>query len=311
MLEFNTFINELIKSINLVKNRDKSINSLDSLSEYESNKEEKNSLFLKEEEEYNLLKKEKLILSDGEEPSERFSITSELSQINDKDSFETNLITKRKCNINLNDKNQNTLRRKRGRKRIKNFDKAFHGSNDFDNVQRKIKVHFLNFLINFCNDALVTDYGFSPFTFKYKNYKSKMNVNFENKEELKKSSIIDILNLEISSKFKTFNRFENKILLSKIESGWLNKLFLLNNKELFKFYYNNQNPLYKIVFENKEINLASKTKSFYYLFEKNKDKNLKQKFIETAKNVYLNGNDINGNPFLTKIISSDEKKREL
>ena len=311
MLEFNKFINELIKSINLVKNRDKSINSLDSLSEYESNKEEKNSLFLKEEEEYNLLKKEKLILSDGEEPSERFSITSELSQINDKDSFETNLITKRKCNINLNDKNQNTLRRKRGRKRIKNFDKAFHGSNDFDNVQRKIKVHFLNFLINFCNDALVTDYGFSPFTFKYKNYKSKMNVNFENKEELKKSSIIDILNLEISSKFKTFNRFENKILLSKIESGWLNKLFLLNNKELFKFYYNNQNPLYKIVFENKEINLASKTKSFYYLLEKNKDKNLKQKFIETAKNVYLNGNDINGNPFLTKIISSDEKKREL
>ena len=311
MLEFNKFINELIKSINPVKNRDKSINSLDSLSEYESNKEEKNSLFLKEEEEYNLLKKEKLILSDGEEPSERFSITSELSQINDKDSFETNLITKRKCNINLNDKNQNTLRRKRGRKRIKNFDKAFHGSNDFDNVQRKIKVHFLNFLINFCNDALVTDYGFSPFTFKYKNYKSKMNVNFENKEELKKSSIIDILNLEISSKFKTFNRFENKILLSKIESGWLNKLFLLNNKELFKFYYNNQNPLYKIVFENKEINLASKTKSFYYLLEKNKDKNLKQKFIETAKNVYLNGNDINGNPFLTKIISSDEKKREL
>ena len=311
MLEFNKFINELIKSINLVKNRDKSINSLDSLSEYESNKEEKNSLFLKEEEEYNLLKKEKLILSDGEEPSERFSITSELSQINDKDSFETNLITKRKCNINLNDKNQNTLRRKRGRKRIKNFDKAFHGSNDFDNVRRKIKVHFLNFLINFCNDALVTDYGFSPFTFKYKNYKSKMNVNFENKEELKKSSIIDILNLEISSKFKTFNRFENKILLSKIESGWLNKLFLLNNKELFKFYYNNQNPLYKIVFENKEINLASKTKSFYYLLEKNKDKNLKQKFIETAKNVYLNGNDINGNPFLTKIISSDEKKREL
>jgi len=57
MLEFNKFINELIKSINLVKNRDKSINSLDSLSEYESNKEEKNSLFLKEEEEYNLLKK--------------------------------------------------------------------------------------------------------------------------------------------------------------------------------------------------------------------------------------------------------------
>ena len=311
MLEFNKFINELIKSINPVKNRDKSINSLDSLSEYESNKEEKNSLFLKEEEEYNLLKKEKLILSDGEEPSERFSITSESPQINDKDSFETNLITKRKCNINLNDKNQNTLRRKRGRKRIKNFDKAFHGSNDFDNVQRKIKVHFLNFLINFCNDALATDYGFSPFTFKYKNYKSKMNVNFENKEELKKSSIIDILNLEISSKFKTFNRFENKILLSKIESGWLNKLFLLNNKELFKFYYNNQNPLYKIVFENKEINLASKTKSFYYLLEKNKDKNLKQKFIETAKNVYLNGNDINGNPFLTKIISSDEKKREL
>ena len=54
-----------------------------------------------QEEEYNLLKKEKLILSDGEEPSERFSITSELSQINDIDSFETNLITKRKTILYL------------------------------------------------------------------------------------------------------------------------------------------------------------------------------------------------------------------
>ena len=135
-----------------------------------------------------------------------------------------------------------------------------------------------------------------------------MNVNFENTKELKNSSIKDILNLEISSKYKTFNNFENKILLSKIESSWLNKLFLLNIKALFKLYYNNQKPLLKIVFENKDIILSPKTKSFYYLLGKKQNKNLEENIIETAKNVYLSEKDINRIPFLTKIISSDEIK---
>ena len=97
----------------------------------------------------------------------------------------------------------------------------------------------------------------------------------------------------------------------KIKYHFLIKLFKLNNEELFKLYYNHQEPLHKISFENKEIILSTKTKSFFYLLEKIQNRNLEQKFIETAKNVYFNGNDSNVKPFLTKIVSSDEKKGEL
>ena len=76
-------------------------------------------------------------------------------------------------------------------------------------------------------------------------------------------------------------------------------------------YFNQGNPLHKIVFENKEIIFSSKTKSFFHLLNKKQNTNLKKKIVETAKSVYLSGNDIYGSPFLTKIIPSDGKKGEL
>ena len=199
---------------------------------------------------------------------------------------------------------------KRGRKRLKMENKkAIHGSNNFDNIQRKIQVHFLSFLINFCNDALKTEYTQFRHTFKQINYKSKTTVNFNHTSFLKKSSIKDLLNLEISEKYSAYNKFENKKLLDKIilKSKWLNDLFEMNYLKLFDYYYNKEEPLYKIIFENKEILLSSKTKSFYYLLEKNQD--LKQEIIDTAKLVYFNGNDGFDNPFpKIKVLPSEEKE---
>ena len=199
---------------------------------------------------------------------------------------------------------------KRGRKRLKMENKkAIHGSNNFDNIQREIQVHFLSFLINFCNDALKTEYTQFRHSFKQINYKSKTTVNFNHTSFLKKSSIKDLLILEISEKYSTYNKFENKKLLDKIilKSKWLNDLFEMNYLKLFDYYYNKEEPLYKIIFENKEILLSSKTKSFYYLLEKNQD--LKQEIIDTAKLVYFNGNDGFDNPFpKIKVLPSEEKE---
>jgi hypothetical protein len=50
-------------------------------------------------------------------------------------------------------------------------------------------------------------------------------VNFDYVSKLKNSSIKDLLNLEISDKYKAFNKNHNQIILSRIESKWLNKLF--------------------------------------------------------------------------------------
>lgn len=191
------------------------------------------------------------------------------------------------------------LIRRRGRPSVKNSD-TFHGSDSFDNIQRKIQVHFQTFLIDFCNEWLKREYKYSSYSFKQINKKNKITVNFIYVSKLKKSSIKDLLNMEISDKYKTFDKNENKELLSKLEGTWLDRLFEMNYLELFKYYHNNGKPLNKMVFENKEIILSSKTKSFYYLLEKYK--NLRQKIIETAKSVYLSDFDSCGNPFSTETI---------
>ena len=80
----------------------------------------------------------------------------------------------------------------------------------------------------------------------------------------------------------------------------------MNYLKLFDYYYNKEEPLYKIIFENKEILLSSKTKSFYYLLEKNQD--LKQEIIDTAKLVYFNGNDGLNNLFLKSTVLPSEEK---
>ena len=183
--------------------------------------------------------------------------------------------------INFCTNNQNKLRKKRGRNRTKNCDKSIHGSKDFDNLQRKIKVHFLSFLINFCNDALLTEYGPSFCTFKQIKYKIKNIVNFKETDKMKHNSIKDMIVLPI---------------LSKIKCPWLDKLFQMKCLELFKIYYNNEEPLLdKMVFENKEITLSTKTKSFYYLLEKYKY--LRQNIIDTTKSVYWNNIYKYGNKF--------------
>ena len=178
---------------------------------------------------------------------------------------------------------------RRGKRREKNLDKeGVHGNDSFDNLQRKIQVDFQNFIINFCNDALKAEYKRVRYSFKKINYKNKITVNFDYVSKLKSSSIKDLLNLEISDKYKAFNKNHNQIILSRIENEWLKKLFEMNYLEIFKYYYNNEKPLKKFVFEGKEIVLSSKTKSFSFLLDKNKK--LSEKIIDTAKIVYFSDN---------------------
>lgn len=48
-------------------------------------------------------------------------------------------------------------------------------------------------------------------------------------------------------------------------------------------YFNQGNPLHKIVFENKEIIFSSKTKSFFHLLNKKQNKNLKKKICRNCQ----------------------------
>ena len=154
--------------------------------------------------------------------------------------------------------------KRRGRLRYKNGP-IIHRSDSFDNLLRKIQVHFLNFLIDFCNDALKTEYENSDYSFKQIKYKVKEEIKYSYLKNLKYCSIEDILNFDISSKYLSLDRNHNKKLLEKIESSsiWLYNLFQMNYLQLFKYYYNDGKPLNKIYFMEREIFLTPKTQSFY------------------------------------------------
>ena len=190
-------------------------------------------------------------------------------------------------------------KKKRGRTRKKKSEKAPHGNKSFDNIERKIQVHFLNFVISFSNDALRYYFKNSSFSFKKMNQKEKIKVNFNNVSKLKKSKIKDLLNSEISAKFKKFDKNENKKLLSQLKETWLDKLFDMNYLDLFKYYYNNkESRLDTIIFEKKKIPLTEGTKSFYELLEDNKE--IKENIVEVAKIIYFCEHENDGTLFSTK-----------
>ena len=200
----------------------------------------------------------------------------------------------------VNVRNNFLVRKKTsGRTRKKKSEKVPHGNKSFDNIESKIQVHFLNFVISFSNDALRYYFKNSSFSFKKINQKEKIKVNFNNVSKLKKSKIKDLLNSEISVKFKNFDKNENKKLLSQLKETWLDKLFDMNYLDLFKYYYNNkESRLDTIIFEKKKIPLTEGTKSFYELLEDNKE--IKENIVEVAKIIYFCEHENDGTLFSTK-----------
>ena len=59
----------------------------------------------------------------------------------------------------LNKKRRSESKKKKGRKTNKIKSEYSHTKKDFDNIQVKIQVYFLNFLIDLSNDALLTELG--------------------------------------------------------------------------------------------------------------------------------------------------------
>ena len=189
-----------------------------------------------------------------------------------------------------NDVSNDVLKNKRGRKnKLKTTKKSrkTHSNKSFDNLLRKIQVHFLTFLIGFVNDILKKDLNYShKFSFKQIKTEIKNNVKYENVSKLKEMTVGDILQKDISKKYKRYNKCYNREIFEKIQrkSNWFDELFKMKYLELFNYYYNEEFPKKTFFYKKSEIILSPKTKSFYYLIEEYKD--LRQDLIKTVKEVY-------------------------
>jgi len=193
-------------------------------------------------------------------------------------------------------------KKKRGRQ-SENCKKPQHICTDFDNLQRKIQVHFFTFIINLSNDAIKAVLGSNTqYNFKQIDYKLKILISHEHVTNLHKLAIKDILKMRISPRNKNYSDFINNEILNKVcnLSKLLENFFDIKYLEFFNdFYFNEEKETNKIIFEGKEIPFSKETKNFYHLLKKYE--NYKTLLIDSAKSVYFYGYDalIRNNSFVT------------
>ena len=180
--------------------------------------------------------------------------------------------------------------KKRGRY-PKGLIKKAHNNKTFDNLQRKIHVHFLSFVINISNDVLKSELKSKEINFKKFSYEQKQVITYDFFNNIKKSTIKElILLMKISPKYSNYEDDINKKTIKRVclLSQWINNFFNINILELFKYYYNRERPLNKFEFEGEEINLSKSTKSFYYFLKKYDT--IQKELIDTLKRAYFNVN---------------------
>ena len=181
------------------------------------------------------------------------------------------------------------INKKRGRK-SNNISKKTHSSKDFDNILRKIQVHFFNFITSFLNDIIYNFLGKKKFFNKF-NYNDKKNIRHDFVESLKNMDIKTLIeNIKISPKYKTNKNINEEKLKSLNNYSWFKTFINKNFSEIFKIYYNEKEPLNVYYINQKEIELSKDTKNFYDLLKANNS--IIEEINKIAENVYLNNEKI-------------------
>ena len=187
-------------------------------------------------------------------------------------------------------KSENFCKKKRGRIPKNEKKRNKHGKNTDDNVISKIKSHSMKFIINLLNDCIPSNDKKTKCTrFKHLNHQETRNPNQIHIDELKNSTLNDLLNkISVSSKYKC-NEYANRKLVDKYtkKNSFMKDLFKMGYLELFNYYYNGNKPTREIIINDKTIKLSKHTETFYDLIKKNKDDKIHiERILEVAKKIF-------------------------
>ena len=191
---------------------------------------------------------------------------------------------------NKNSEKKEEKRKKSGRKRKRENEngKNYHTKFAYDNIIRKIQVHFLNFLVSFINEIL-KHYEFKQKFFNI-DYNIKKDIKKENIKNLKSLEIGEILCKDISKKYKNQYKedvkINNKIYLEVIKNDNIRKILSEKYINIFKnIYYKNKRDLNDY---GLNIKLSNDVKTYKDLLKKyNKDNDYKEEIIIAGKRCYI------------------------
>ena len=207
--------------------------------------------------------------------------SKEVPSFFDHETNENNIYNSNEANENL-PQFENLLKTKRGRKTDRT-DYKIHDRDSPDNIRRKVKTHFHNFMVALLNmkirQFLQIDENFGKIAFKM-----TQDLSVEYNQKLFKTKIKDII-IVMSNKYSNKNR--NKIILNEImkrldKNNELILLLNLNYEDLYLDYYLQSN---KETFKGEENDESYEThqeklkKKFGNKYE-NKFKNIAESLID-------------------------------
>ena len=176
----------------------------------------------------------------------------------------------------------------RKRKRDNENINKIHSKYDYDNIMRKIQVHYQNFLLSFINEIL-KHFGVNQ-KFLNIDYNSKKDIKLKNIENLKSKEIGEILRQNISpkyrEKYKNDKEINNKLYLEVIKYDNIRKILSEKYINIFRnFYYKNKRDLNDY---GLNIQLSNNVKTYQDLLEKySKESDYREKIINYGKKCYI------------------------
>ncbi len=124
--------------------------------------------------------------------------------------------------------------------RHKKFSQEFRlkTKNNPDNIFRKIKVHFFNFILKFLNLSIKSYFGFQKYKFLKLNQNVIKDSSIKFNKKIFSSNLFELNLFNISNKYANKNMFSNKILMDKlieIDSSFLT-IFEIKLTILYSYY---------------------------------------------------------------------------
>ena len=181
-----------------------------------------------------------------------------------------------KINFLLRKRKKPGAKKKIENNKINNNKKAYtHTKKKFDNILTKIQVSYINFLVDFINRIIELLYKRSDLKFRYLDSKIKKYNKSDIRKQQKEGSIGDILQNNISPKYKTLEKKNNFLIYEEIErSGFYDIINILKQKFLFffdKVYYINKRRfnLKDFGLNDLEVELPESIKLYENLSNKN------------------------------------------
>jgi hypothetical protein len=164
--------------------------------------------------------------------------------------------------INLNKKKID--KKAKGNKKVENkVENNIHSRENDDNIRRKIKSHFHNFIVDYFNN-LIKIKKKGNLKFKKTKYSYALNDTMKFNKILLLSKISDFFKLDISNKYKNYQKNENELVYEKLINRFdkdVLQLFDLTYMEFYEKYYLNE-----------AFNNNSNFNNFYSLYEKERKK---------------------------------------